>query len=70
MAILNFFGNIKRVLRKMRKEIAELRASVNEWIVHLNSENDELKARVAELDRRLRELEMERVAKMMKIELL
>ena len=67
MEIFNFFGNVKNSFRKMKDDVAELRNSVNDWIVFLNSNQRDLKVKVYELDRRLRELEMERVAEMVRV---
>ncbi|MCX6707328.1 MAG: hypothetical protein NT001_04280 [Candidatus Woesearchaeota archaeon] len=62
-----FKENVRESFRKMKTDIVELRNSVNEWIVFLNSNQREMKRKIYELDRRLRELEMERVAEMVKV---
>ena len=63
MEIFNFFSNVKKSFRKVKKDMVELRNSVNEWIVFLNSNQKEIKQRLYELEKRVAELEMERVGR-------
>jgi hypothetical protein len=62
-----FKENVRESFKKMKDDIVGLRNSMNEWIVFLNSNQREMKRKIYELDRRVRELEMERVADMVKI---
>lgn len=65
--VSEFKENVRESFKKMKTDIVGLRNSVNEWIVFLNSNQREMKRKIYELDKRLRELEMERVAEMMKV---
>jgi len=65
--VSEFKENVRGSFKKMKDDIVGLRNSVNEWIVFLNSNQREMKRKIYELDKRLRELEMERVAEMMKV---
>lgn len=66
MEIFSFFSKTRASFRRIRQDMADLRNSVNEWIVFLNSGQKQMQQRIDEMDQRLRELEMERVAQMMK----
>ncbi|MCX8147270.1 MAG: hypothetical protein N3D84_02285 [Candidatus Woesearchaeota archaeon] len=66
MEIFGFFSNVKESFRKIKKDIDELKESMNSWVVFLNSNQREMKQKIYELDKRLRELEMEKVAVMIK----
>ncbi|MFC1754347.1 hypothetical protein ACFL96_13310 [Thermoproteota archaeon] len=64
---INFFDKTKKTFKRIRDEITDLRNSMNEWIVFLNSNQREMRMKIIELDKRVRELEMERVAEMVKV---
>lgn len=67
MEILGFFSNVRESFRKMREDVVDLRNSINEWVVFLNSNQREMKRKIYELDKRMRQLEMERVAEIVKV---
>lgn len=59
MVVFDFTGKIKQSFKKAGKDIAELKRSMNEWILFLNSSQRDLKQRVYELERKVRILESE-----------
>lgn len=67
MEIFSFFSNVRESFKKMRDDVVELRNSINEWVVFLNSNQREMKRKIYELDKRMRQLEMERVAEIVKM---
>ena len=67
MDVFEFTDNVKESFKKMKEDITQLRNSVNEWIVFLNSGQREMKRKIYDLDRRVRELEMEKVAGMINV---
>lgn len=54
------FGKIKKAFKKVKKDIAATRASVNDWIWFLNNERREMKIKLHELEDRIRHLEWEK----------
>ena len=57
---------IRQTFQKVAADISELKNGMNSWILHLNSNQSEMKRKILELDQRIRELEMEKVREMMK----
>jgi len=58
MVLIDLSGNVKRSFKKMKTEVEGLKKSTNEWILFLNSGQRDLKMRVYELERKLKQLEM------------
>jgi len=54
-----FFNKIKDSFRKAKSDISSLRASINDWILFLNGNQNDMKVKLRELDQRLRKLEHE-----------
>ena len=50
---------IKDSFKAAKKDVNNLRTSVNDWIVFLNGNQNDIKVKLRELDRRLRKLESE-----------
>ncbi|MFO8016176.1 MAG: hypothetical protein R6U32_03665 [Candidatus Woesearchaeota archaeon] len=67
MEILSFFSKTKASFRRVRKEMTDLRNSLNEWIVFLNSNQKQMQQRIDQLDQRVRELEMERISERIRL---
>lgn len=57
MVVIDLTGKIKASFRKIGKDMKELKSSVNEWVLFLNSNQRGLKQRVYELERKVRMLE-------------
>jgi len=55
-----FFKKIKNSFRKAKSDMNALRISINDWILYLNSNQNDMKVKLRELDQRLRKLEYER----------
>ncbi len=55
-----FFKKIKNSFRKAKEEHQALRASTNDWILFLNGNQNDIKVKLRELDKRLRKLEYKR----------
>ena len=55
-----FFKKIKNSFRKAKSDMNALRMSINDWILYLNSNQNDMKVKLRELDQRLRKLEYER----------
>ncbi len=47
-------------MSKLKMEILEFRSSMNEWIMFLNEQQRDNKAQIRELERKVRELELEK----------
>lgn len=52
---------VKKSFRKVREDIDALRSNLTEWLVFLNGRQKEQEERIKKLERRLFELEQERV---------
>lgn len=59
MVLIDFTGKVARSFKVMKKEVTELKQSLNEWILFLNSNQRDMKQRVYELEKRVRQLEAE-----------
>ncbi|PIN87343.1 hypothetical protein COV19_00480 [Candidatus Woesearchaeota archaeon CG10_big_fil_rev_8_21_14_0_10_44_13] len=57
MVLIDFTGKVANSFRKMKKEVMELKQSLNEWILFLNSNQRDMKQRIYELERKVRLLE-------------
>ncbi len=55
-----FFSKIKRSFRRVKKDMDALKHNTTEWIIFLNAENQELKARVEYLEKKLAMQEIRR----------
>ena len=55
-----FFSKIKNSFRRAKKDVGNLRYSVNDWVLFLNGNQNDMKVKLRELDQRLRKLESER----------
>lgn len=58
MVLIDLTGKVRQSFRNMKKEVTELKNSLNEWILFLNSNQRDLKQRVYELERKVRQLEL------------
>lgn len=59
MVFIDFSGKVAGSFRKMKKEVIELKQSLNEWILFLNSNQRDIKQRVYELERKVNMIEAE-----------
>ena len=59
MVLIDFTGKVARSFKVMKKEVTELKQSLNEWILFLNSNQRDLKQRLYELEKKVRMLEAE-----------
>ena len=59
MFVIDITGKIKKSFSKIGKDMKELKKSVNEWVLFLNSNQRDLKLRVYELEKKIRMLETE-----------
>lgn len=66
MALFDISEPVKRAFDKAKEDMDGLKKSMNSWILHLNSNQAEMKRKLYELDQRVRELEMEKVRDMIK----
>jgi len=66
MALFGISVQVRKAFDKVGQDMAELKSSMTSWIIHLNSSQSEMKKQLLVLDRRVRELEMEKVREMMK----
>ncbi len=53
------FKKTKNSFKKAKQDVNELRRSLHEWVLFLNSNQNDIKIKLRELDRRLRQLESE-----------
>lgn len=58
MVLIDLTGKVRQSFRNMKKDVTELKNSLNEWILFLNSNQRDLKQRVYELERKVRQLEL------------
>lgn len=59
MVLIDFTGKIKQSFKRIGKDMKELKQSLNEWILFLNSGQRDLKQRVYELERKVKAIEAE-----------
>jgi len=52
-----FLKKIKNSFKMAKNDISCLRASMNDWIMYLNGNQNDMKVKLRELDQRLRKLE-------------
>ena len=55
---------LKASFRRVAGDIFGLKASVNEWIIFLDGGQRQLKQRIAELEKRIEQLEMARLSEL------
>ena len=55
-----FKTRVKNAFKKAKSDICNLRASTNDWVLFLNSNQNDMKVKLRELDQRLRKLESEK----------
>ena len=55
-----FKAKVKSAFRKAKMDISGLRASTNDWVLFLNSNQNDMKVKLRELDQRIRKLESEK----------
>ena len=66
MALFGISEQVKRAFDNAKEDMDGLKKSMNSWILHLNSNQADMKRKLYELDQRVRELEMEKVREMIK----
>ena len=63
-----FDHKIKKGFRKVRKDISEIRNSVNEWVFHMNGSQKEMEQKIIALEKRIKRIETESMLKARKID--
>ena len=62
-----FFNGVKRAFRRVKRDFSGLKSSLNEWVVYLDSSNRDLRIRVHELEKKLAELEKQRIKEVIEL---
>jgi hypothetical protein len=62
-----FFNKIKIAFKRVKNDFLALKGSVNEWVLYLDSSNRDLKMRVVQLERRLAELEKQKLKEIIEL---
>ncbi len=60
---MTLLDGIKHGFRMVQARLDAIKEGFNEWVLHLQRENDALKTRVELLEKRLRKLELESLRK-------
>ena len=55
-----FWTEIRKAFKAVRNDIEGLKRSMTDWILFLNNNQRDMKIRLYELERKVRQLEMER----------
>ena len=61
---MNFKENVTASFSRLKKDMKDLRESLHSWVLLLKHDQSDLKARVYELERKMRILEAEGLAKL------